>query len=436
LTAFVVAAPSVASADGILLPGDGQVRTKSYKVYVGFDGAKQVLIEQVEIIAEARVVGWLRAFPEEPDLVDDLDAPFDILAERTAPQQPHREVMKERLAGPSLVTVVRYRLAENERLAKRDVDDDIEPRRLSVARSVTEVFRGKTFTSTVTRKRHFPPKLERWLETHELDLSGNEEGLLQAYLDRGWVVLGSLVETRSKGGAVRAIVGPTRYLFDSDVAVHPVNLIQAEADPSVRFDYWVAAPEALAPGEYEARWDTQPWKGADPKPNEFIVSYNQPIDDAIETDLIDVAGIDVPVGGNLMSGAFRFKNRPVRDMEFTPAKAPVAIPEEDGRGSSWDLFICILLGIVPLLYAPESWFFLWLGFRAREKADVTQEWTFGLMLWPLFAIGVGVFWALTLKGPARAAALLPALIGIARLATSGPREQPKAVRVKFEKKKD
>lgn len=437
LAAWAVAlTPATSLASGILVSSDEKATQRSFKVYVGFDGKKAVLIEEVLITAEARRIGWIRAFPKVPDLIDDLDAPFDILEERTAVRKPYRVDMQDRLFGPSLVTLLLERLKRGERVEEADPDADIVPRRLKISEGSSQVFVGKTYTSTLTRKRHFPRDLEGWLATNQLALSQSQELVLYRYLDSGWVVIGTLLDTRSKRGGVRAQVGPTRYVFETDAPVHPVLMSVAEPDPSVDFRYWLAAPNALVPAEFDTIWDDTPWEEKLRQPNEFVIRYNQAIGDAVETDLVDVAGVAAPSGGRLVHGAFNFRTRPHTDMQFAPAKKPTELPAPDGQGSPWDIFICMVLGLAPLLFTPEAWFFIYLGARSRAKSEVTGEAPLGMAWWPLYAIAVAAYWAATLTGPARLAALLPTLVGIARLITTSPQTAPKPIRVKFQKKKD
>ncbi len=99
-----------------------------------------------------------------------------------------------------------------------------------------------------------------------------------------------------------------------------------------------------------------------------------------------------------------------------------------------DLFLCMLLGLTPLIYTPESWFLLWWGARARANRTSDRQ-PFATRLWPLFVIVVAIYWAVTLPSAARLAATIPLLIGLTLLIMPRTDHEARRVRVNFSKKK-
>jgi hypothetical protein len=166
----------------------------------------------------------------------------------------------------------------------------------------------------------------------------------------------------------------------------------------------------------------------------FVVGYNNPVNGS-GVDVEGLLGRNPPEGAELLRADFRYKTAPLHDMQLGPATNAAQVPPSGGRGSGLDIFLCMLLGLAPLLYTPESWFLLWLGARSRAAARPGTPPGLGALLWPLFAIGVAAFWAITLEGAGRSAAILPAIIGVARLLGSPVERAERRVRVDFARKK-
>ena len=300
---------------------------------------------------------------------------------------------------------------------------------------ISQIFTGKVYTSTITARYVLPDEMQLWLQTQGFTLPDAVTADLATQMNAGdHVALGILYDSQPSEDSVR--VGPTRAELPSDKPVFPTLRRYGAVPRGTRYEVFVAGASAYVPEPYDTVWETSPWEGVAPSPGRFHTRFARRLapDDALVLDLEESLGPIVPQSPTLLRSDFRQGGEALGLVGFAPEPQMVEIPGSGARGSAWDLFLCILLGLTPLIYTPESWFLLWVGARAREALEAGRS-AIGQHLWPLYAIGVAVFWVVTLEGTARIAATLPLLVGVLRLAWPTLAVQEPRVRVRFPAKK-
>ena len=163
----------------------------------------------------------------------------------------------------------------------------------------------------------------------------------------------------------------------------------------------------------------QPWKVTPPGTDTFTVNFHAPLDERARGDLEQVLGA-LPEDTTLGHAALKVRTPPKADLQLVPTNRTDPIPPPNGRGTAFDLVLCLLLGLAPLIFTPESWFLLWVSSRARSMTMPGRT-NIGWVFWPVYALFVGVYWLMTLQGTSRIAAFLPLLAGLAQLAAGGPK---------------
>lgn len=418
-----------ARADGLILAGGDSGRVTAVEAVIHHAGDRVVLVETVHAELTARRVAWLRAFPGDPELapVDPLD--LEGLEQVTAVRPPHRQELEDDIFGPSVVSLIRHRLRRSVAAG-----DDVETLTVPVSGEGLVRFTGPVLSSTTGAPTRLPLALESWLGEKDFQLSPAEHRVLVRYLESGWTLVGRVLELPPFAGARRLRIGPTRYGFRADAPLHPILGFAAPSDPTVRFSYLTVTPTPVRPPVFETVWDEEGWAPGGDEPDRYRAILNRPLDDATAVALDPVLGFRPEGEAAVVAGTLRIGGPLYGDLSFAPAQDPRPLPPSDGRGSPFDLALILLLGVAPLIYTPESWFLLWYGARAREQRAPGVSLSFGMALWPLYALLIAAYWLITLDGLGRAAALLPALIGAARMLRA-PEPAVRSHRVKFGKKK-
>lgn len=428
-TAFLAIDANPARADGIIVGGgEGAAEILGYETYVAFAGDQQVLVESIRISARAKRIAWIRAFPTAPTVEAVARDFFDILRDESTARGPHRDMVEGDLFGPSLVTLISNRLrSKGADITEPDTSDWPH---WNFAGDDLETFSGTTQTSTITGANSISKELDAWLAKHALEPTRHERTALLRYCTAGWTLVARLYELGPSTESQRAVIGPTKYALTSEHPVHPVLLAVSRPNASVPYDYFIATATPHVPAEYDTIWNQRPWERNSAAPvDAFIASYNGVITDLLFDQLEGLGLVDDAT--QLVRGRIFIKTAPKRDMQFVPARSPTAIPDPGARGGAWDIIVCLLLGLAPLLYTPESWFFLWLGARAREKARMHKETALGSLLWPAFCFAVAAYWLATLTSIGRVAAILPALAGIYAISKSQPAPDGRRIRASF-----
>jgi hypothetical protein len=430
LSALVVGLGArAARADGLILGGGDSGRVTAVEAVIHQSEDRVVLVETVHAELTARRIAWLRAFPSDPELapVDPLD--LEALEQVTAVRPPHRQELEDDIFGPSVVSLIRHRLRR-----RISTGDDVETLTVPVSGDGLVRFTGPVLSSTTGVPNRLPVALESWLGERDFQLSPAEHRVLVRYLESGWTLVGRVLELPPFAGARRLRIGPTRYGFRAEGPLHPILGFAAPSDPTVRFSYLTITPTPVRPPVFETVWDEEGWAPGGEEPDRYRAILNRPLDDATAVALDPVLGFRPEGEAAVVAGTLRIGGPLFGDLSFAPAQDPRPLPPSDGRGSPFDLALILLLGVAPLIYTPESWFLLWYGARAREQRAPGVSLSFGMALWPLYALAIALYWLITLDGLGRAAALLPAVIGAFRMLRA-PEPAARSHRVKFGKKK-
>lgn len=404
----------------------------SGRAVVVHDGKHETLVDELEVRSMAREGLWLHVLPSVPTAITTGDPKLlDDIASLTAVHEPYNELLRRTLFGPSVVTLLTKRLIPEPKSQDDEAPADL--RRLELRTPV--VFSGAVITSTITKRPVLPGGLVDLVErTAGEKIAVSLQLELAAYLNRGWAIAAIPFSDTRPSETAPAHLGPIHAKVISPQPVYPFGLIRLPVDS--RFELFVIAEQPLVPLALEATWDRRPWESDPEGRGRLHITYNRPVADDVALDILlrDRNGLGIPPGLRLLRAELLLPRGVRPDLDLVPAKESVTLPTSTGRGSGADLFACVLLGLTPLLYTPESWFLLWLGARAKARARRGRR-SMALGLWSLYAIAVGVFWFFTMEGGARVAAIIPALVGLAQLALPYVDREPTPVRVQFKKKK-
>jgi hypothetical protein len=428
--AAAVFAPEIARGDVFLSPPDTTVDARMHQIVLAQIGYRETLHEQIEIISTASSFVWLRAVPNLVELGPSDQALFKNLDEMTDVQEPHNESMRPVLFGPSVVTVLTRKLIDRPRARREAESDDLHT--LEIAQFAS--YSGPVFTSTITRRSTLPGGLVEMAMAHGREIDAELESRIASYRNRGWTIFAAVVRDTAPSADRPGRLGPFKMQIETAQPIYPRGL--GRVLTATRFRFWIIAPEVYVPIPFESAWEDRPWAAPEIPAGRFVISYNQPIDPlgTMYFELRQRANLDIGEGDDLVRADLRLASGPINDIELSPARDAVRLPPPGERGSSTDVLFCVLLGLTPLLYTPESWFLLWLAARAKARARREGR-AFGTRLWSVYAVVVGIFWFLVLEDSARVAAILPMLIGVVQLALPYAERDPSPVRVRFQKKK-
>ncbi len=430
--AVLFALPSTARADLFLPVGDGEVHPVSHRALIAQSGRIETLVFEMRVESSARRFVWLRPFDREPRALEVAESPFELLDRETVVHAPYNEVIRDDLFGPSVVTILIDRLFRGP--PPPPPAPPTEVRDLVVEAPV--YLSGQVTSSTITYELLLPDEIVAYMSGNGVALDQEQIRALAVTLNSGGVLMASVVEDAAPDPERPARIGPVGFAFNPNHTTYP--LIQRSGrnvDPQ-RFEFFLVASTPRVSSAHETVWDVRPWERVDNPKNQFVVHYNAPVDTSspIGAELLERQGLNLSKGAGLMRMSFENPSDLVAPIMFVEADRPIEIPSGTRRGSGFDLFLCILLGLAPLLYTPESWFLLWIASRARARAR-TEGRAFGVRLWSFYAIVVGVYWLVVLPDAARVAGVVPLLIGIVQLALPYTARDPAPVRAQFKTKK-
>lgn len=411
---------SRAHADALAVPPGARVEETSFRAAISHSGRVESMIDEIEITSGAPTFVWMRAFPSEPRIREADPSVFDELDELTEVPEPHNEMIRRRLFGPSIVTFLSEKLSPPREIDRARGPTRAPPRRLRL--SDIRTWRLSDTSTTASRAR-VPPDLVELVEGRGLALDSATTRGIQRYLNRGWVIVSAIVEDPDPDAGAPSRLGPYLFEFETQAPVYPIGL----GDPAGGrpFRIYMIGDAALTPTTHRTAWDERPW---DPEPRSrdvFFATYHQAIDPegAIHFQLAQNGGLRIPENARIVRTDFLSSTAPLTEIELAPSARSVSLPARSSKGSTTDLLFCVLLGLTPLLYTPESWFLLWLGRRTRERSRGRPSTSgSGIRVWWLYALTVSAFWLTTLERTGRIAAVLPALVGI--LAIALPRADP------------
>jgi hypothetical protein len=421
---------SAASAGGVWTDThNGPAVEETVKVLIAFDGSEEALVEEVLVQPRAQRFAWIRMFPSRPEIRSADINTFRTLEADSALRAPFRDGVLDSVFGPSLLSILTH-LGRGPTLPPPL--EEAGPRHIAIADRGIELFTGPTWSSTITKRRFFPRDFEAWLQRFDLVPSERERFEVLKAFDAGWSVAALMIDNSAK--LERLVVGPTLYRFKTTRALHPGEFVTTVPRDAV--SYFLVADKALAPTQTLWSPDERPWDREAPRPeNRFLYSYNHQMDPRLALDVDEVLGSGWSGATHLVRGTYKRTAVLGRDVSFDPAElTPLPLPS--GRGSPIDIILCMILGITPLLYTPESWILFMLGLRSRDKRrnapDVISP---ASLMWPLYALVVAIYWVVHLESSGRMAALIPLFVGIFQLASPPPERERRPIRIDFARRK-
>ncbi len=422
----VVSVGPAARAEVFVGPGDPDIRPVHYRAVVSHRADSTTLIQTVEVDSRAARFGWLKPFPAPPEISVESDISFETLDQQTRIRAPYNYAVRDNLFGPSSVSWWLAALATRGP-GRNDAATDAQPRRLEVTDA--QIFEGRVQTSTITGKMIVPAALQAWCDQRGIVLSEITKSSFAGVLNRRWVLVGLDVVDRAPSRTATAITPPVRFRFPSKFALLPL-LRQPRALPKEPpFAVWTLADRRLASSTFPTEWISRPWEEDRGRPGRFEGVFSRAVEarDALTETLSRSFDLQLPPTPQLVRYRFRHGIEIWQELGFTPAVDAPDIPGFGGRGSISDVLLCLLLGLTPLLFSPESWFLLWLGGRTNDTGWVKY-------LWPTYAIIVAGYWFVRLDGVGRLAGLLPLAIAAYQMFGTTEEQRRDFVRVQFKRK--
>lgn len=419
-------------ADAVIAPNGTQQEIKQHRALVVHQDGSEVLIETLQVHNTSSRALWIKALPAQPEFIAAPATPFEELSANSTAHRPHNQAVRERAFGPSIVTVLNRRFFDK---APDTVPETEQANSTSTTISERVAFNGTIFTSTITGQYTLPDPMKGWLHSRGFVIDQGLLADLSTHMNRGaWVSL-TIVDDRTPNTPGTKLFGPLSHSIRTDHAVFPSLRRSGQVVEKTEYELFVVGSGPLVPSAYATMWNEEPWVPAPVEQARFQTRYAKAIgpSSALRLDLEQRLNLKLPADAFLIRSRFRQGTEALGEIIFEPAKRFVEIPGEGAKGSGLDLFFCLLLGLTPLIYTPESWFLMWLRARSKSKA-VNGKAPFGLSLWPLYALVVAGYWAITLTGPARLAATIPLVLAILLLVLPQS-ESTKPVRSKFSNKR-
>ncbi|MEO1338549.1 MAG: hypothetical protein AAFV29_23100, partial [Myxococcota bacterium] len=202
------------------------------------------------------------------------------------------------------------------------------------------------------------------------------------------------------------------------------------AEPN--FDIWAIGSSQLSPSSFTVKWEHKPWATDYTKqPSRFVAVYGRKLyaRDPLTSIAKKQFKLRLPPTPHIVRYHFRHGAEVWDEKVFGGTARTINVPGFGQRGRLLDIILCVLLGLTPLLFTPESWFLLWLSARGQTSSpSSSRQWS---ALWGVYALIVAVYWALTLDGVGRVAATAPLLIGLVQLFWPTEPKYQEFVRVQF-----
>ena len=421
-----------AHADLFVPMDDGGVSLVERRALIAPTGRSELLWEESELISTARRFLWLKPFPNEPELVTPPATPFARLPRLAHVETPYNQLLRRDVFGPSVVTILAARLWRPEPPSD---PPEAEPRRSLVIAKV-EIFSGQVSSSSTAGALLLPTGLATWLSEQGIELNHRRIVSLAATLNQGWPLMAAIVDDPAPSEDQPALLGGVGFRFRTRRPILPMSPHARSVGAAVPFEFFFVSDRSIASTAHETVWDVRPWEGITVPGGQFRVRYHHPVepDSPIAIELKETLGLNVPESAVLTWMDFEHPRGRWRSLAFDRPRDPVEIPGGVERGDLIDLFLCVLLGLTPLLYTPESWFLLWLSNRARSDGRVRLG-TTAARLWSLFAIVVGLYWFWTLPSAGSVAGVVPIIVGLFSLLSPLRNRVQSPIRVQFKKRK-
>ncbi len=422
LSMVAVATPTYGAV--FLSEVDANVRPVHFHAVISFQPPTTTLVESVEVQSSGSRFVWLKPFPVRPNILVKPDLTFRGLEQETTVPAPYNFDIRNDLFGPSSVSWLMREVIET-RPARPE-----SPPVPRLAISEYEVFDGQVQTSTITGRMVLPERMRKWLARGRYPVSERLKSSIAGHLNRGWVLVALHVEDREPRATQRGATVPVMFRFPSDQPLLPL-LRQPQRlaeDPS--FDIWTLAARPLGSADFPQTWADRPWDPAEERTGHYCAVFSRQVEprDALATILAHDLDLRLPPTPQLVRHRFRHGDEIWREHAFAGTDAP-RIPGWGARGGLVDIVLCLLLGMTPLLFTPESWFLRWLVARGRAReAQGESPWP---NLWAFYAILVAAYWLMALDGLGRLAALTPLAVGVTQLLWPSVPRRRGFVRVQF-----
>ncbi|MEL6187849.1 MAG: DUF2330 domain-containing protein [Myxococcota bacterium] len=388
------------------------------------DGQYQVL-EQLWLRSEVSKLVWIRPLPARATIEPGPDL-FAELSAATVPRVPLANAVRARPFGPSVVTLAADRLWP----ASAAPQTRARPEARALEVDALELFSGEARTSSVTGEVFLPPDLERFLTRHDAPLSTVDRRTVSGWLRRGAVLMALAAYDRLPSDRSPSRLGPFLMTFSGDQPLYPLARRSTD-ELEIVFD--VLASGARVPQQLPLAS-----AGGPPAPGgQATLVYAGAVAEESELDLrlVEHPELRLPASRVLTRTRLQTETARLDAVSFgasPPGADPIEVQTDQTPGTAGDLLLCLLLGLAPLILAPESWLILWIQERARDVARRGGS-TLGVKLWALWCFGVAAYWFFTLEGLARVAALGPLILGTAQLALPFTERIPSPFRAEIRK---
>ena len=424
ITLLLQISGSLAFAGVFITTADDPVQATHYRALVSHDGDKTTVIQTITLRNQNRRFVWLKPFPVTPEIIERPRLSFKDLERRTEIAAPFNQTVRDDLFGPSNVTLLIENLKTPTAASGRPKQT---PRPLRVLE--TQVFEGQIQTSTITRQMILPSPMRAWFNRRGYPIPERVKASMAGHLNRGWVVVAVELEDRNPNVLRIAQTPPIEFRFASTQPLFPLMRQPTVLAAEPTFDLWVLAAQRMVSATYPTNWIERPWSNGQAQRGRFVGVFSQAMTarDPLTEVLDRQFELRLPPSPQLVQHRFQHQAEVWQELAFMPAIRAPDLPGIGARGGMIDVFLCLLLGLTPLLFTPESWFLLWLSARRRPNG---RRWP---NLWPYYALVVASYWLVTLDGVGRVAAVLPLIVGVWQLLWPLESEQSEFVRVQFKR---
>jgi hypothetical protein len=412
LGAVVWLLPASAAADLFVPVGAPPPTVRDRTVVLSRDASEQQLTERLVLQGPVSRLVHFRAFPTAPEVGDASPDSFAALDEVCATEPPFHHAVEARPLGPSAASRL---FPESPAPPSPTAPPEASPLRAERR----QVFAGAAESSTVAPSGFvLPAEVDRFLALNGAAPSHDVVRGLAFFLNRGWSLLGTVYVPRDDEGPHG--IGPERFHFVTDQMTLPLFA----PSPIERTTVYSLGREAWVPQQFAVEWSDRPWSPGPPPERAYLADCARRITPGsrrAET-LDDALGTVPPT-------VVRYRWSPPGDryvLTSFASRPPTPVPPRD-PGHPMDLVLCVILGLSPLVFAPESWLLLWLQGRFRSG--------FGRRVWGVWPIVVGLYWGATLSGPARIAAAVPLLLAVWVWSRPLPASPTRFVRARFERRR-
>ncbi len=408
------------SAEAELFVGGGEARLLEQNALVVHQDGQETLVLQLNVgNAPARMV-WLQplpAFATDPVAVES--SLFGALQRETRVEEPFHRIVRRQVLGPSLFNLLLKEWIEPPPATKTE-SEPLRP----LSNRESRIFLGVPTSSASGYL--LPPGLAGWLERWGVSPSPEDSSRVGQHLLTGGAVLAMVLEDPNPGrGPAR--IGPYSVRFAVNAPVMPALLTPREQADVIPRHFFVVTSSIVAPTSRQVLWDQEPWYPDEVSSDMLRISYHGEVSEALSFTLGNLAGVTIPPPHAQKLEVKRI----VAPVAFAPTPDAPLIPAS--RGSLSDLLLCLMLGLAPLLYAPESWVLGWFTARARERARQGKS-AFGTKLWTIWPIFTAAYWLFNLPASGRIAAVLPLVLGAVQLAVPYVDKDPQFIRLQFKKR--